>query len=323
MTPLGPTTMTDAPNSPDEEYYPEFRTVRRGYDPDEVERVLDELYTALNEAAREVAEQTAKVRSTERVQEELRRALTDAQIRNDRDSFETVGWRVSTILDAAATEAAEITSRAHEEAQALHDESETTAVTSRAEADHYATDVRERAERAAVAITAAAHTEAERILADALLRRESQQRADAEEHDRVVAELADRQTQAEGELASATAAHEQRIVSLQAQIDAATRAARHRAGARVGPDGTAGDGGACRRSGDPGRRRADPRRGAGAPRSRARPARGGAGAAGPSRGTRGSRVGVVAVRRDRQPVGSLRRGSSGRASRPGTRECPA
>ena len=52
MTPLGATTMTDAPNTPDEEYYPEFRTVRRGYDPDEVEQVLDELYTSLNDAAR-------------------------------------------------------------------------------------------------------------------------------------------------------------------------------------------------------------------------------------------------------------------------------
>ena len=54
MTPLGATTMTDVPNTPDEEYFPEFRTVRRGYDPDEVERVLDELYTALNDAARDV-----------------------------------------------------------------------------------------------------------------------------------------------------------------------------------------------------------------------------------------------------------------------------
>ena len=51
MTPLGATTMTDIPNTPAEEYYPEFRTVRRGYDPDEVEHVLDELYTSLNDAA--------------------------------------------------------------------------------------------------------------------------------------------------------------------------------------------------------------------------------------------------------------------------------
>ena len=32
MTPLGATTMTDVLNTPDEEYFPEFRTVRRGYE---------------------------------------------------------------------------------------------------------------------------------------------------------------------------------------------------------------------------------------------------------------------------------------------------
>src|SRR6478735_7609517 len=215
MTPLGATTMTDLPNTPDEEYFPEFRTVRRGYDPEEVERVLDELYTALNDAAREVAEQTAKARSAERVQEELRAALADAQRRiaeiesrpgTGRDSsFETVGSRVSEILGAAAAEAAEITRRAHEKAQILHDEAEATSVTSRAEADHYASDVRERAEREALAITATARTEAERILADARALRQSQQRADTEAYERVAAELADRQAHAEVEFATTSA----------------------------------------------------------------------------------------------------------------------
>src|SRR6478672_11975600 len=108
MTPLGATTMTDVPNTPDEEDFPEFRTVRRGYDPDEVERVLDELYTALNDAARDLAEQTAKARSAQRVQEGLRTALAEGQrsiteIESrpgaGRDSpVETVGSRVSEIL---------------------------------------------------------------------------------------------------------------------------------------------------------------------------------------------------------------------------------
>ena len=232
MTPLGATTMTDVPNTPDEEYFPEFRTVRRGYDPDEVERVLDELYTALNDAAREVAEQTAKARSAERVQEELRAALADAQRRiaeiesrpgTGRDSsFETVGSRVSEILGAAAAEAAEITRRAHEKAQILHDEAEATSVTSRAEADHYASDVRERAEREALAITATARTEAERILADARVLRESQQRADTEAYERLAAEQAERQAQADAEFATTSAAHEQRLASLTAEIAAAT-----------------------------------------------------------------------------------------------------
>lgn len=225
--------MTDPPNSPDEEYYPEFRTVRRGYDPDEVEQVLDELYTSLNDAVRQAEERADQVRAAERGQDELRAALSDAQRRiaelesrptgGDDVSFERVGSRVSEILGAAAAEAAEITRRAHANAQALHDESEASSVTSRAEANHYASDIRERAEREALGITGNAREEAERILGDARMRRESQQRADAEAHDRVLADLAERQTQAEGQLASTTVAHEERIASLQAKIDAATR----------------------------------------------------------------------------------------------------
>ena len=37
----------DAPNDSDEEYFPEFRTVRRGYDPEQVEEVLDEILREL------------------------------------------------------------------------------------------------------------------------------------------------------------------------------------------------------------------------------------------------------------------------------------
>jgi hypothetical protein len=179
-----------------------------------------------------VAEQTARARSAERVQEELRTALADAERRiteiesrpgAGRDSsFETVGSRVSEILGAAASEAAEITRRAHEKAQVLHDEAEATSVTSRAEADHYASDVRERAEREAVAITATARTEAERILADARALREAQQRADTEAYERVAAELADRQAHSEVEFATTSAANERRLASLRAEIDAAT-----------------------------------------------------------------------------------------------------
>src|SRR6478752_3261429 len=232
MTPLGATTMTDVPNTPDEEYYPEFRTVRRGYDPDEVEQVLDELYTSLNDAVRQAEERADQVRAAERGQDELRAALSDAQRRiaelesrptgGDDVSFERVGSRVSEILGAAAAEAAEITRRAHAKAQALHDESEASSVTSRAEANHYASDIRERAEREAVAITATARTEAERILTDARVLRESQQRADTEAYERLAAEQAERQAQAEAEFATTSAAHEQRLASLTGEIAAAT-----------------------------------------------------------------------------------------------------
>src|SRR6478735_10830299 len=231
MTPLGPTTMTDTPNSPDEEYYPEFRTVRRGYDPDEVEQVLDELYTSLNDAVRQAEERADQVRAAERGQDELRAALSDAQRRiaelesrpaGGDASYERVGSRVSEILGAAAAEAAEITRRAHDKAQALHDESEASSVTSRAEANHYASDIRERAEREALGITGNAREEADRILAEARGLREARQRADVEAYERLAAELADRQARAETQFTTSSAAQERRLAGLRAEIDAAT-----------------------------------------------------------------------------------------------------
>ena len=137
--------MTDAPNDApddsDEEYFPEFRTVRRGYDPEQVEEVLDELYTSLSDAVRDAEEQAARLQSAERAREELAAALAEAKHRITElekrpaaggASFESLGSRIGDMLAAAAAEAAEITRRAHEEAQALHDESEATAVTTRA-----------------------------------------------------------------------------------------------------------------------------------------------------------------------------------------------
>src|SRR5829696_1886119 len=150
---MGISTMSDTSDTTgSEEYYPEFRTVRRGYDPDEVEQVLDDLYASLNDAVRDAEHQTAALRSAERSQEELRGALADAERRIaelERESagvsapsFENLGSRIGEILQAATAEATEITRRAREEAQAIHNESEASVVTSRAEVEHYAMDVR-------------------------------------------------------------------------------------------------------------------------------------------------------------------------------------
>ena len=225
--------MTDAPNDvpsdSDEEYFPEFRTVRRGYDPEQVEEVLDELYTSLSDAVREAEEQASRLQSAERVRDELGTALSQAQHRIAElekrpaaggPSFESLGSRIGDMLAAAAAEASEITRRAHEEAQALHDESEAAAVTTRAETDHYASDVLNRAQKEAQGIKERARAEAERILDDARVLRETQQRADVEAYERLAAELAERQAQAEAEFARVTAAQEQRLASLAAQSDA-------------------------------------------------------------------------------------------------------
>ena len=222
---------TDGPTSEDEEYYPEFRTVRRGYDPDQVEQVLDDLYSSLNDAAADLEQRAVRERAAEAERRKLEAALAAAERRlvesADRvapaaDPIGELGARVSAILSAAAVEARETTRRAQEQAQALHDEAKAASVTQRAEADHYASDVRERAEQQAVAITAAARAEADALQSQASTRREAQERADAEALQRLTAELEERKANAEKEFVASVAAHDLELRNIKAEIDAAT-----------------------------------------------------------------------------------------------------
>src|SRR4051794_17775528 len=135
--------MNDASNGEDQEYYPEFRTVRRGYDPDEVEAVLDDLYASLNDAVRDVDEHAALLNAARTEQQLLKAALAEAQRRiaelerrpaGGSVALYNVGSRVDDILSAASVEAAEISRRALDKAQVVHDEAEAVAATRRAEA---------------------------------------------------------------------------------------------------------------------------------------------------------------------------------------------
>jgi cell division septum initiation protein DivIVA len=206
--------MTETPTNQDsEEFYPEFHIVRRGYDPEQVEQVLDDLYSTLERTVREAEDKTTALRSAERARNELKDALTGAERRiaelerhpSDpaNPSFESLGVSVAQILHAATAEAAEIRRRAHDEAQALHDESEATAVTSRVETDHYATDTRSRADAEAHKIVAQARAEAERLLTDARARHESQERAAVEAYEQRIASLTTRIDALAAELAHA------------------------------------------------------------------------------------------------------------------------
>src|SRR4051794_17059240 len=113
--------MSDASNDEDQEYYPEFRTVRRGYDPDEVEGVLDDLYASLNDAVREADAHAARLNAARTEQQQLEVALAVAQRRitelergpaGGSIAVANIGSRVDDILSAAAVEAAEISRRA-------------------------------------------------------------------------------------------------------------------------------------------------------------------------------------------------------------------
>lgn len=223
-------TMTDGPTSEDEEYYPEFRTVRRGYDPDQVEQVLDDLYSSLNDAAADLEQRAVRERAAEAERRRLEAALAAAERRlvesGDRvapaaDPIGELGARVSTILSAAEAEARATTRRAQDQAQALHDEAEAASVAQRVEADHYASDVRDRAEQQALELTTAARAEAEELQSQAITQRKAQEWADAETHQRLTAELEERKTNAENEFLASAAAHDLELRSIKAEIEAA------------------------------------------------------------------------------------------------------
>lgn len=213
------------------EFYPEFTKVWRGYDPDEVEQVLDELYSSLGDAAQDAERKAALLATAEESHEHAQKALAVAQQRiaelesrpaAPAPSFDTVGAQVAEILNAASVEAAEILRLARAKAQAHHDESEAAAVTSRAETDHYANDIRSAADAEAAAVRDQAKAEAEQMLAEARMLRESQHRADVEAYERLAADLADRQGRAEAEFADQRAAHQRRLAALTRRIDAMT-----------------------------------------------------------------------------------------------------
>lgn len=160
--------MSDATNEADPEYYPEFRRVRRGYDPDEVEAILDDLYAALGDAARRADERTAEVDAARGEQQQLKAALAEAQRRvaelesrlvGRTGSLDNVGSHVDDILAAAAVEAGEILRRAEAKAQAVQAEAKAAAAE--------LAGVQDRASAEAQRLLAAAHREAEIVRTEA------------------------------------------------------------------------------------------------------------------------------------------------------------
>jgi len=107
--------------------YPRFRTVLRGYDPTDVQEVLDELYSALKDAVEQIEElndrenrQGAAVDALNAQLEasnDRARAL-ESELRSTAVStYQSLGTRIASILASAEEEAVEIRERALEEAE--------------------------------------------------------------------------------------------------------------------------------------------------------------------------------------------------------------
>lgn len=165
--------MSDDQDVPIGEEYPQFRTVLRGYDPSQVEEVLDDLYASLEDAVKYAEDSAADADKWRRAHVDATASLEGAKHRiaelektpssSGSLTYESLGSRIAQILETANAEAEDIRQRAAAEAQSRHDELRAAAVATRAETDHYATQVREQAESDAARIVADAQAKAREI----------------------------------------------------------------------------------------------------------------------------------------------------------------
>jgi cell division septum initiation protein DivIVA len=179
--------------------HPEFRTVLRGYDPEQVRATVDELHTSVVTARRLAADRTIELTKMQDHLHQVQRQLDEATARvtelqarpASAPSASDVGTRIGSILALANEEAEELRSAGREEAQRRIDEADAAVAamraagerdaeqlrsTARAEADRLVTEARRQA--ADVAAAAARDAEASRAEAQAIVERHQAQ-ADA------------------------------------------------------------------------------------------------------------------------------------------------
>jgi cell division septum initiation protein DivIVA len=167
---------------------PTFRTVLRGFDPEEVTTAFEELTKEL-EAARagssdgpdpELSELRATTNQLQQELDEMSLYTADLEERLAQTpkapTFEDLGSRISQILSLAAAESEDVRSTAKREADKLTAETQASVEHARTEAEVYASEVRGKADAETARIITQAQREAEEILdqadREALARRE-------------------------------------------------------------------------------------------------------------------------------------------------------
>ena len=151
-----------------------FRTVLRGYDPSEVDRRIEDLRQALEQARTEAADRTVEVAqlqaSPERLGDDVRShkvrlaELEEEAKKVGSPTFEGLGERIGSMLALADEEATFLRQSADEDALRLRDMAKNEADEVRLAAERYAADTRSAAEADAARVV-----EKARQLADALL----------------------------------------------------------------------------------------------------------------------------------------------------------
>ena len=232
-----------------------FATVRRGYDPAQVDSVLRRMRQTHAAALQEAATQTVEINKLNQALEasqgrvtglqqqvsELQEQVTQAQSHASNGhgtDFTSLGERIAQMLTLAQEEADDIRLRAQEDAEAMEIQVAHEVEHARAAADGYATETRSKAEADAARVIEQANREADELL-DHADREASARRREAEavfEQQRAAAgaaaaefeaTLAERRERATAEFATQMANHERALaVANDKLMEAQTEATR-------------------------------------------------------------------------------------------------
>lgn len=195
---------------------PQFRTVVRGFDPEQVTSAVKDMYTALTIARRAAADRVLELASAQAELERLRSELdatqsqlAELQASASSHAYGDVGERIGTILRLAEEESAQLRQSSADEARLVRETADEDAMRMRSAAQASADEIVQRAVEAAAVRREEADT----------LYHEHQTLLD-QAQDSIQQQLAVRQAQAEGELAEDLARHESRVAELRVEADA-------------------------------------------------------------------------------------------------------
>lgn len=156
----------------------QFRTVLRGFDPDQVKAALEEMRNALSTARRIAADRTIELTRMQEQHGQVERDLDEAVQRiadlerrsaagGNPNAPADIGARIGSILALANEEAEELRAGGREQAQRQLDEASAAIAVSRAELERYAEGVRTNAHAQAGQVVEEARRTAGEILAHA------------------------------------------------------------------------------------------------------------------------------------------------------------
>jgi cell division septum initiation protein DivIVA len=154
----------------------QFRTVLRGFDPEQVKSAMDEMHTSVVTARRLAADRTIEVTRMQDHLNQVQRRLDEATARiaelekqspQSAPSAGDVGARIGSILALANEEAEELRAAGRDQAQRTLAEADASARAARSEAERHADEVRLTARGDADRVVDEARQRAAALLADA------------------------------------------------------------------------------------------------------------------------------------------------------------